>query len=164
MSDRGRLQPCVAGVAAAVLGDVTRGLFHNHKEASMKLVVTAATLAVLTAASPARATDVGVSVRISQPGVYGRIDIGRFPQPQIVVAQPVIIARPVVVAPAPPEPVYLWVPPGHRKDWRKHCGKYQACGVPVYFVRDDWYDRNVKPHGKGKGHHKHEGKGKGKDD
>ena len=34
----------------------------------------------------------GVSVQISQPGVYGRIDIGRFPQPQVVVAAPVIVA------------------------------------------------------------------------
>jgi hypothetical protein len=40
--------------------------------------------------------------------------------------------------------VYLWVPPGHRKNWRKHCGQYQACGVPVYFVRDDWYGKHVR--------------------
>jgi hypothetical protein len=125
----------------------------------MKPLVTAAFVLTSAFAGSAQAADVGVSVQISQPGVYGRIDIGRFPQPQVVVAQPVIITRPVVVAPAPPEPVYLWVPPGHRKDWRKHCGKYNACGVPVYFVRDDWYDRKVKPHGKGKGN----GKGR-KDD
>ena len=124
----------------------------------MKALVTAAFVLTSAFAGSAQAADVGVSVEISQPGVYGRIDIGRFPQPQVVVAQPVIITRPVVVAPAPPEPVYLWVPPGHRKDWRKHCGKYNACGVPVYFVRDDWYDRKVKPPGKGKG------KGRGHDD
>jgi hypothetical protein len=132
----------------------------------MKLAITAA-VALLSLATSAQATDVGVSVQISQPGVYGRIDIGRFPQPQIVVAQPVIVTRPVVVAPAPPQPVYMWVPPGHRKDWRKHCGKYNACGVPVYFVRDDWYEGHVHPRGKGKGHDKgdkHHGKGKGKDD
>ncbi len=98
--------------------------------------------------------DVGVSISISQPGVYGRIDIGRFPQPQVVVAQPVIVQRPVVVQQpqvvvaqpvvvARPEPVYMWVPPGHRKNWRKHCGQYNACGVPVYFVRDDWYGEHV---------------------
>lgn len=83
--------------------------------------------------------DVGVSVSISQPGVYGRIDIGQFPQPQVVVAQPVIIAQPRVR----PEPVYMWVPPGHRKNWRKHCGHYNACGVPVYFVQDGWYHDHV---------------------
>jgi hypothetical protein len=115
--------------------------------------------------------DVGVSVQISQPGVYGRIDIGRFPQPQVVVAQPVIIAPPppprmvVVAPPPPPQPVYMWVPPGHQRHWRKHCYRYNACGVPVVFVRDDWYERNVaerdrwedkrrgKGHGKG---HKHD--------
>lgn len=113
---------------------------------------------------PAAATDVGVSVQISQPGVYGRIDIGRFPQPQVVVAQPVIIARPQVVV-AQPQPVYLWVPPGHRKNWKKHCRDYGACGVPVYFVQDGWYDEHVRPgKGHGKGHGKNEGKGRGKHD
>ena len=130
-------------------------------------VATAAALMVSLAGS-ASAADVGVSVQISQPGVYGRIDIGRFPQPQVVVAQPVLIVRPQVVV-AQPQPVYMWVPPGHRKDWRKHCREYGACGVPVYFVQDGWYDDNVR-HGKGKwkdkdqGHGKNEGKGKGKHD
>ena len=125
------------------------------------------------------AADVGVSVSISQPGVYGRIDIGSFPQPAVVQAQPVIIQQPrVVVArqsqPVPPvQPVYLWVPPGHQKHWAKHCNKYNACGTPVYFVKDEWYQEHVMKdkdsrgdrdgrggHGKGKGH----GKGHGKND
>jgi hypothetical protein len=127
----------------------------------------------------ARAADVGVTIEVSQPGVYGRIDIGRFPQPAVVVPQPVIIVPPPAVV-VRLQPVYLWVPPGHRKDWRKHCGKYNACGVPVYFVRHDWYDQHVRyadrrgdddrdDHGRGKrkdwddhpgkGH----GKGKGRD-
>ena len=126
------------------------------------LIPVAFTVAALACAGAASAADVGVSIQISQPGVYGRIDIGRFPQPQLVVAQPVIITRPVVVQ-APPQPVYLWVPPGHRKDWRKHCGAYQACGVPVYFVRDDWYDQNVRPEGKGRGQGKDKDKNKDKD-
>lgn len=132
-------------------------------------------LASCVASGAVHAADVGVSISVSQPGVYGRIDIGRFPQPQVVLPQPVIIQplpppRVVVGAPAPvAQPVYLWVPPGHRKDWRKHCGKYNACGVPVYFVDDGWYDRHVHPQkkgkGPGKGHDKgddHPGKGHGK--
>lgn len=120
----------------------------------------ASALALL--ALQAQATDVGVSVSISQPGVYGRIDIGRFPQPQVVVTQPVIVVPPRVGVVVPAEPVYLWVPPGHRKDWRKHCRAYEACGVPVVFVRDDWYEKRVMPHSqKGKG--KDRGNGKGKD-
>ena len=109
-------------------------------------------------AGAANATNVGVSVEVSQPGVYGRVDIGRFPQPQIIVPQPVIVARPAVVVAQPVQPVYMWVPPGHRKDWKKHCGQYNACGTPVYFVKDEWYDSHVKP-GKGKGN----GKGHGKE-
>ena len=119
-------------------------------------------------AGGAAAADVGVSVQVSQPGVYGRIDIGRFPQPQVVVAQPVIIVRPVMVQQAPPQPVYMWVPPGHRQNWRKHCGQYNACGVPVYFVQDQWYGEHVQGHGHGKDKHKDKdkghGKGKGKHD
>jgi hypothetical protein len=120
----------------------------------------AASAALVAASLPAAAAvDVGVSVQISQPGVYGRIDIGRFPQPQVIVAQPVIVYQPhgVVVR---PEPVYMWVPPGHRKNWRKHCAAYGACATPVVFVRDEWYDGHVRPHGQD--HHKGQGKGHGK--
>lgn len=121
---------------------------------------------LMAAAAPAMAADVnvGVSIGISQPGVYGRIDIGNYPQPQLVVAQPVIIQRPSHV----PPPVYLWLPPGHQKDWKKHCKSYNACGVPVYFVKDAWYQEQVmhggKSSGKGKGgeHGKGNGKGNGK--
>jgi hypothetical protein len=122
------------------------------------------------AAGTAGATDVGVSVQVSQPGVYGRIDIGRFPQPQVIVQQPVVITRPAVVVTQPVQPVYMWVPQGHRKHWSKHCHEYAACGAPVYFVRHDWYQGNVMvasdshgghDHGKGK-HGKGHGKGNGK--
>jgi len=118
----------------------------------------------LLALSPARATEVGVSIEISQPGIYGRIDIGRFPQPAVVLQQPVIMVPPRVIV-AQPQPVYLWVPPGHRKNWHKHCSRYNACGVPVYFVRHDWYEDNVRHAGEhgGKGRGKGHGKGKGRD-
>ena len=118
------------------------------------------------AAAPALAADVAVSVQIAQPGVYGRIDIGRFPSPPVIVPQPVIIG---VVVGSPVQPIYMWVPPGHRKNWAKHCGRYGACGHPVYFVRHDWYDREVRGHGerrgddRGRGHDdRGHGKGKGK--
>lgn len=119
----------------------------------------------LLAAPAAYATDIGVSIEFSQPGVYGRIDIGRYPQPALVVPQPVIIVPPRAVA--PPPPVYMWVPYGHRKDWKKQCHRYNACGVPVYFVRHDWYDDNVRygddRGGKGKGKGQGKGQGKGRD-
>ena len=135
------------------------------------ILFTVALAALLPAFAPAQAADVGVSIGISQPGVYGRIDIGRFPQPQVVVSQPIYIERQVRGV-SQPEPVYMWVPPGHRKDWKKHCREYGACGVPVYFVRDDWYEQKVRhggrdqdrrdDHGKGKGHGEGKGKGEGK--
>jgi hypothetical protein len=110
------------------------------KHSMIRVAAALAALVAGVAATPTQAADVGVSIGISQPGVYGRIDIGRFPQPQVVVQQPVIIGRPVVRG---PEPVYLWVPPGHQKHWRRHCGAYNACGVPVYFVQERWYHDHV---------------------
>jgi hypothetical protein len=106
----------------------------------------AALLAGLVVA-PVHAADVGVSIGISQPGVYGRVDIGRFPQPEIVATRPVVIGRRVAA-----EPVYMWVPPDHRAHWGRYCGQYRACGVPVYFVRDGWYGEHVRPYGRGYEH------------
>ena len=105
--------------------------------------------------SSAQAVDVGVSIQVAQPGVYGRIDIGRFPQPQVVVAQPLVIVPPVLVEQTQPEPVYMWVPPGHRKKWGKYCSRYGACGVPVYFVQQTWYDTHVRGKDQSKHKYKH---------
>jgi hypothetical protein len=106
-------------------------------------------------------TNVGVSVGIYQPGVYGRIDIGSYPRPAVVYGQPIIIApQPVVVR---PQPVYLYVPPGHQKNWAKHCGRYDACGQPVYFVQESWVrERYEQQHrGQGDDHGKKDKKHKG---
>jgi hypothetical protein len=99
-------------------------------------------VALAAAAFPALA-QTNVSVSIGQPGFYGRVDIGNFaPQPVVYAPQPVIVQQtPYYVA----EPVYLRVPPGHRKHWAKFCGRYDACGRPVLFVRDEWYTNTYVP-------------------
>lgn len=103
------------------------------------------------------------------PGVYGRIQIGNAPPPPLLYPQPVIIHQPAVVVPR--SPIYLYVPPGHAKNWGKHCMRYNACNQPVYFVKepprrhDDRggkrheprYDQRYDPRddrgpGKGRGH------------
>jgi hypothetical protein len=134
----------------------------------VKRLVIAAAAAVF--AVPAVAADVSATIAISQPGFYGQINIGGFPQPQVIYAQPVYIHRPpsdVVV-----QPMYLRVPPGHEKNWSKHCQEYGACGRPVYFVREDWYQRDYVPRqhqqkggDQGQGHNQDgdKGHGKGKD-
>lgn len=121
----------------------------------MKRLLFAALTAI---ALPAMATDVGVSVSIGQPGFYGRIDIGNAPPPVLVYPQPVVIQPVAVVQPV--QPVYLHVPPGHAKNWGKHCAKYNACSRPVYFVKDDWYNNVYVPHYQAE--HRGNGKGKGK--
>lgn len=106
----------------------------------MKRILYSAALA-LTFVSPVFAANVGVSVSIGQPGFYGRLDVGGYPPPQVIYAQPVFI-EPV---PMNRPPIYLRVPPGHAKHWSKHCSRYNACGERVYFVQDDWYAREYAP-------------------
>lgn len=116
----------------------------------MKRLLVAAAIAAAALSTPALAADVGVSINIGQPGFYGRLDIGGFPPPALIYPQPVMIERVPVGRP----PLYLRVPPGHAKHWGKHCYEYRACGERVYFVRDDWYNREYIPryqerHGRG---------------
>ena len=75
---------------------------------------------------------------------FGRIDIGKLPLPRVVFPEPVIV-RPPQGRPAP-SPVYMRVPPGHAKKWDRHCHRYRACGQPVYFVEEGWYQDVVVPH------------------
>lgn len=120
---------------------------------------------------PVFAADVGVSISVGQPGFYGQINIGNIAQPQLIYTQPVVIQRAPEFVSAPP--IYLHVPSGHEKHWSKHCAEYNACGRPVYFVRDDWYNNEYVPryrnggdeqgdsrgHGHGRGHDKGQGRG-----
>lgn len=106
----------------------------------MKHLLLAVALAIAATSVPALATDVGVSISIGQPGFYGRIDIGDYPQPRLIYREPRVIYREAVR-----EPIYLHVPPGHAKNWRKHCRQYDACGERVYFVQDTWYNQVYVP-------------------
>lgn len=130
---------------------------------------------LVAAALPAFAADVGVSINVGEPGFYGRIDIGNFPRPALVYPRPLVIYPPAVGVVA--QPVYLHVPPGHARNWRKHCYEYNACNVPVYFVQDQWYDdvyvpryrqSHLQGYGReggppGRGHGMGHGRGRGRD-
>jgi hypothetical protein len=149
----------------------------------MKKLLTLVAFAAAALAANAE-TSVGVSVGIDQPGFYGRIEVGNRPPPPVVYTQPVIIVNsPVSVH---RRPIYMHVPPGHQKNWAKHCHRYDACGQPVHFVREEWvaeHHRHMTPaphvhvvhdhhsakgpkgHGGGNGHgqgHSHGGDGHGR--
>ena len=109
----------------------------------MKRFCFAAALAAIAASTPALAADVGVSINVGEPGFYGRIDIGDVARPALIYPRPIIIQRgPVPVA---PEPIYLRVPPGQARHWSRFCARYNACGRPVYFVQDRWYNNVYVP-------------------
>jgi hypothetical protein len=117
--------------------------------------------------STAYAAEVGISISLGQPGFYGQIDIGDYPPPRLIYAEPVIIENVVVVE----QPIYLRVQPDHVKHWATYCSEYRACGQRVYFVEDSWYEEVYvtdyrKKHGNeaNPGHKKHDNKNnKGKD-
>lgn len=106
-----------------------------------RVLLATSACAALFMTAQTQAQDVGVSLQFGQPGFYGRVDVGNFPQPQVIYREPRIVERVRVVEP----PVYLVVPPGHRNKWEKHCYRYNACGRQVYFVQENWYNTQVVP-------------------
>ena len=54
-----------------------------------------------------------------------------------------IIRPPAVVVQR--APVYLYVPPAHQQNWSRHCAGYNACGQPVYFVRESRVRERCEP-------------------
>ena len=111
--------------------------------------------ALAVVATGAGAQNVSVNAVITGevvPGVYGQVVLGNRAPPPLVYPQPIIVQpAPVVVGAPPVEPIYLHVPPGHAKNWHKHCHEYHACDRPVYFVRSAEYEPGYDKHGHG--HH-----------
>jgi hypothetical protein len=62
---------------------------------------------------PVHDADVSASIGISQPGFYGQINIGDFPRPRVIYAQPVWIQRPPKVVYV--QPIYVRVATGPRE-------------------------------------------------
>jgi len=106
------------------------------------------TTVMLTAcASPNHADSLYINTTISgelMPGVYGQVNIGSVPDYVTVYEEPMMIVQQPVYA-VPMQPIYLYVPPYHAYHWRDHCGYYNACARPVYFVcardyRPDYFE------------------------
>jgi hypothetical protein len=109
----------------------------------MKRLLFAAAWTAAAFSAPASA-QIGVTVNVGEPGFFGRIEIGGAPPPQLVYSRPVVIeGGPAGVG---RDPIYLHVRPGYERNWRRHCGEYNACGQPVFFVKDDWYRNRYVPH------------------
>ncbi|MCL2790990.1 MAG: hypothetical protein FWD79_10155 [Desulfobulbus sp.] len=101
----------------------------------MKFLVTAANVITILLTMLLSEALAGVSISIGEPGFYGRIDIGSFPQPRLIYSEPVVARRVSTWYP----PIYLRVPPAQARNWYRYCNAYNACGRPVYFVEDAWY-------------------------
>ena len=109
----------------------------------MKRLLTALALSAASIAAPALGGDVAVSISVGQPGFYGQIDLGNATRPPVIYSRPIVVER--NRRDELREPLYLRVPPGHARHWSQHCASYNACGRPVYFVRDDWYNNVYAP-------------------
>ena len=69
----------------------------------------------------------------------------------------------IVIVPSPiamhRQPIYLYVAPGHQRQWAKYCVRYQACGQPVYFVQEEWVRERAAPQWSAPGAHHGRGDG-----
>lgn len=70
-----------------------------------------------------------------RPGVYGRIVVKGKTAPPVIYQHPVIADQAIV--PRGVRPVYLYVPPGQVRKWKRSCARWSACDEPVLFVRVD---------------------------
>jgi len=94
---------------------------------------------------PAQADDIGINVVLEgevAPGVYGRVELGKDSHPDVYYPQPVVIVKDSKYSKY--KPTYLHVPPGHAKNWGKHCHKYHACERPVYFIKSVEYEESYQ--------------------
>jgi hypothetical protein len=103
----------------------------------MKRFLIAAALAVVTTTFNTGA----LADNVGQPGFYGRINIGGYRQPRVLYRQPIAIGR----VPMNRAPIYLRVPAGHTRQWKKRCRDYNACGERVFFVQNNWYKHEYGP-------------------
>jgi hypothetical protein len=115
--------------------DMRREVPASTGECSMKKYLIGAALAVASLSASAQ-----VTISIGQPGYYGRVDMGSFAPPPQVYGPPVLVSGGYNGA-----PVYLRAPQSHRRHWSRYCGRYNACGQRVLFVRDDWYTNSYAP-------------------
>jgi len=118
----------------------------------MKIITSTIFAALLLSSLAAQAAQPIINLSIGgeiSPGVYGQVQFGNAPPPPVFYPEPKII----VEQPASRrlEPIYLHVPPGHAKNWAKHCREYNACNRPVYFVKSAEYEPGYRRH-KDRGH------------
>ncbi|HTH94974.1 MAG TPA: hypothetical protein VL550_07060 [Rhodocyclaceae bacterium] len=98
-------------------------------------------LAVATLSLAASAANAQISVSVGEPGFYGAIDVGGYPPPPLVYSRPVVAVPGAYAGP----PIYLHAPALHMREWDRYCARYGACGRPVYFVQDNWYNSVYVP-------------------
>ncbi len=116
-------------------GNKPGGCNPGERKGKMKRILLA--LAITLFAVSAAQADVGLSISIGQPGFYGRVDLGPYPQPAVVYVPPPVVLRPAYVVVT--RPVYVHVPPGHVKHgYRRYDGR------PAYVVHDRWYPVPVR--------------------
>jgi hypothetical protein len=75
-------------------------------------------------------------------GIYGRLDLEKFPKPEFINAKPILGDA---SKRASGKSIYVHVPPGYERHWQFHCKTYDACNVPVQFVTEHWFVKVYLP-------------------
>jgi hypothetical protein len=99
---------------------------------------------ILLALSGALAAVMPAHAAGAAPVIYGPIDTARFPKPLLINRKPVLIDKAAAKA-SSAKPLYLHVAPGEEWHWYANCRKYNACGVPVHFVSENWFAKVYLP-------------------
>lgn len=72
---------------------------------------------------------------------YGVVEMDH-PEPRVLNSHPVIVHRNRGNRHA--DPIFVYVPAHHRRNWTRFCGRYEACRQPVYFLNEVWYHRYLE--------------------
>lgn len=116
----------------------------NSRQGKARMTLAAALLATFAWVGAAQAqpyVNLTVGGQFS-PGVFGQVQVGNAPPPPVYNPQPIIVGNVIQGAPV----IYMHVPEHEQRRWHEYCGRYNACGRPVHFVRVEdnnrwWEDR-----------------------
>lgn len=100
----------------------------------------AAAALMIGAAQAGAATQVNIS--IGDSGYWGAIPMMNGLRPDVWNTTPIVA---IGAAIAGASILYLNVPEAQRRDWRHYCSRYDACGRPVRFVKNNWYRDHYAP-------------------
>ena len=106
-----------------------------------RIVVLVAMIAGITGCAGAQRDTVAVAASgDAAQNTYGRVTVRAGEAPPLVHPEPIV----VMPVSQEKEPVYMHLPLEQVEKWSMFCHRYHACNAPVYFVKSEAYEAEVK--------------------